>query len=188
MVAIISGIAGAYANAKSEIAKSLAGVAIAVALVPPLSVVGIGLGWGDLSVSYGASLLFITNLIGITLSAAITFLVLGYAPIYRAKKGIVYTSIILAIVTIPLVISFNKAILQSNMIIKLHDYTYVENDKMIRVHLLHVNLSKEIPEIFLQTNSNDVLNKEDLQLLKSDIQKNLNQNVILNISTNTIVE
>ena len=45
-IAVISGVAGAYAHAKDEIAKSLAGVAIAVALVPPLSVAGIGLGWG----------------------------------------------------------------------------------------------------------------------------------------------
>ena len=46
MVAVFSGIAGAYANSKEEVAKSLAGVAIAVALVPPLSVTGIGLGLG----------------------------------------------------------------------------------------------------------------------------------------------
>ena len=44
-IAVISGVAGAYAFTRAEIAKSLAGVAIAVALVPPLSVMGIGLGW-----------------------------------------------------------------------------------------------------------------------------------------------
>ena len=44
-VAVISGMAGAYASAKEAVAKSLAGVAIAVALVPPLSVAGIGVGW-----------------------------------------------------------------------------------------------------------------------------------------------
>ena len=33
ILAVISGIAGAYAHAKEEIAKSLAGVAIAVALI-----------------------------------------------------------------------------------------------------------------------------------------------------------
>ena len=47
MSPIISGVAGAYAHAKEEVAKSLAGVAIAVALIPPLSVVGIGIGWSD---------------------------------------------------------------------------------------------------------------------------------------------
>ncbi|MBC8237764.1 MAG: TIGR00341 family protein [Helicobacteraceae bacterium] len=188
MVAIISGVAGAYANSKSEIAKSLAGVAIAVALVPPLSVTGIGIGWGDPGMTYGAFLLFTTNLVGITLAAAITFLVLGYAPIHRAKKGLVYTSVILTAVTIPLVISFAKAIEQNNIIAELNDATYIQNNKRIRLHVLHVNLNKDFPEIFLQTNSNTVLDNNDLRLLKADIEKLLEQKIFLNISTNTIVD
>ncbi len=188
MVAIISGIAGAYANAKSEIAKSLAGVAIAVALVPPLSVAGIGLGWGDFDVSYGAFLLFLTNLVGITLAAAITFLVLGYSPINRAKKGIIYTSIILAMVTVPLIFSFNKVLAQNNIITKLNNHTYTENKKTITINILHVDLSKRQTAIFLQTNANDVLDNKDLNLLKHDIENTLQQKVVLNISTNTIVE
>ena len=43
-VAIISGIAAAYSKSFKEIIQSLAGVAIAVALVPPLTVAGIGIG------------------------------------------------------------------------------------------------------------------------------------------------
>jgi uncharacterized hydrophobic protein (TIGR00271 family) len=73
LVAVFSGIAGAYATSKEEVAKSLAGVAIAVALVPPLSVTGIGIGLGNIDVIYGSFLLFITNLVGITLSASLTF-------------------------------------------------------------------------------------------------------------------
>lgn len=188
MVAVISGIAGAYANVKSELAKSLAGVAIAVALVPPLSVTGIGLGWGNLDMSYGAFLLFSTNLIGITLAASITFLLLGYSPISRAKKGIIYTSAILAIVTVPLVISFSKAITQNNISAKLNNYSFVENNKRITIQILHVDLSKKQTEIFLQTNSNDVLNRTDFNLLKHDIENVLKEKVTLNISANTIVK
>ena len=44
-VAIASGIAGAYAYVREDVAKSVSGVAIAVALVPPLCVSGIGIGW-----------------------------------------------------------------------------------------------------------------------------------------------
>jgi uncharacterized hydrophobic protein (TIGR00271 family) len=87
-VAVISGIAGAYAHARIEAAKSMAGVAIAVALVPPLAVTGIGLGWLDFHVAWGALLLFLTNLAGIVLAAALTFLALGFAPFTRAKKGL----------------------------------------------------------------------------------------------------
>ena len=188
MVAVISGVAGAYASAKSEVAKSLAGVAIAVALIPPLSVAGIGLGWGDFDVSYGAFLLFSTNLVGITLAASVTFLVLGYAPINRAKKGIIYTSAVLFLVTIPLVIAFDKAITQSDITSKLNNYIFTQNEKTITIRILNVDLSKKETEIFLQTNSDDVLNKKDLTLLKEEIQKLLQQKVTLNISTNTIIK
>ena len=68
--AVISGVAGAYAHSREEIAKSLAGVAIAVALVPPLGVAGIGLGWADWDMAAGASLLLVTNLVGIALAAS----------------------------------------------------------------------------------------------------------------------
>jgi len=105
-VAIASGIAAAYVKNDEKISSSLAGVAIAVALVPPLAVSGIGLGWGDMSIFIHSFLLFITNLIGIVLAGAMTFLILGYAPIKIAKRGIVIWSIIAILVTIPLYHSF----------------------------------------------------------------------------------
>ena len=50
-VAVLSGIAAAYAKSYREIIQNLAGVAIAVALVPPLAVAGIGIGNLDLSIT-----------------------------------------------------------------------------------------------------------------------------------------
>ncbi len=109
-VAVISGIAGAYAHAKEEIAKSLAGVAIAVALVPPLSVAGIGLGWGDWVMARGALLLFITNLVGIALAGSLTFLVMGFAPFKLAKKGLAIALLLMAVVVGPLYIAFDDLV------------------------------------------------------------------------------
>ena len=105
-VAVISGIAGAYANAKEGIAKSLAGVAIAVALVPPLSVAGIGLGWGDWDMAGGALLLLVTNLVGIALAASATFLVLGFAPFKRARAGLGISLLVMLLISAPLTMSF----------------------------------------------------------------------------------
>jgi uncharacterized hydrophobic protein (TIGR00271 family) len=107
-VAIISGIAGAYAYARVDAAKSLAGVAIAVALVPPLAVTGIGLGWMSPRIAFGALLLFLTNLAGIVFAASITFLLLGYAPFSRARRGIVLALIAVMLVSVPLAISFRQ--------------------------------------------------------------------------------
>ena len=115
-VAIISGIAAAYASARSEVAKSLAGVAIAVALVPPLAVTGIGIGWLDWHVFSGAFLLFITNLMGIVLAAAATFLVMGFSPFYLAKKGLLVLSLLVVMVSVPLVLSYNTMVTEQGII------------------------------------------------------------------------
>jgi uncharacterized hydrophobic protein (TIGR00271 family) len=107
-VAIASGVAAAYAKNNQRISGSLVGVAIAVALVPPLSVAGIGVGWGNMTMFLNAFLLFVTNLVGIVLSAAITFFVLGYSPIHLAKKGLlIWVGIVIAIAA-PLSQSFER--------------------------------------------------------------------------------
>ncbi|MCC5814024.1 MAG: DUF389 domain-containing protein [Leptospira sp.] len=105
-IAIVSGIAGAYAHAKEGIAKSLAGVAIAVALVPPLAVAGIGIGWLDYKVFLGAFLLYITNLAGIVMAGSVTFLILGFAPFKKSTRGLLLTFLLVVAVSIPLTMSF----------------------------------------------------------------------------------
>lgn len=108
LVAVLSGIAGAFANARENIAKSLPGVAIAVALVPPLCVSGIGIGWLNFDVFYGAMLLFLTNLTGIIMAAGVSFMAIGFAPFSRAKKGIALSIFMVAIISVPLVLSFSN--------------------------------------------------------------------------------
>jgi len=106
LVAVLSGVAGAFANARENIAKSLPGVAIAVALVPPLCVSGIGIGWLNFEVFYGAMLLFLTNLTGIIMAAGLSFMFIGFAPFSRAKKGIILSVLMVSIISIPLSLSF----------------------------------------------------------------------------------
>ncbi len=52
-VALASGAAGAFAMSRSDVADSLPGVAISIALVPPLAVVGITLSMGEWVASWG---------------------------------------------------------------------------------------------------------------------------------------
>ncbi len=80
LVALFSGAAGAYAMTRVNLAGAIPGVAIAAALVPPLGVVGYGLGTGRLDIAGGALLLFITNLAAIVLAAALVFLIMGFQP------------------------------------------------------------------------------------------------------------
>ena len=85
-VALFSGAVGAIATCKEAkgVVTSIPGVAIAVALMPPLGVVGYGIGFAlslnaaqGMRVARGGGLLFLTNLVAITFAAMIVFVALG---------------------------------------------------------------------------------------------------------------
>lgn len=89
-IALFSGLAGSVAvcrTASGSGVTTLPGVAIAVALMPPLCAVGFGLGSGaNLSIMSGAGLLFLTNLVAIVTSAFVVFLLVGMnAPDVHAQ-------------------------------------------------------------------------------------------------------
>jgi uncharacterized hydrophobic protein (TIGR00271 family) len=61
VAALATGAVGAVALCRSDISDTLPGVAIAISLVPPLTVVGLTLQSGEPSEALGALLLFVTN-------------------------------------------------------------------------------------------------------------------------------
>jgi len=87
MVAIAAGAAGAYTLVDRRVSSSIAGVAIAVALIPPLGVVGVSLQAGMYDDASGAFLLFLTNLVAIILAASIVFLLSGFAQITQLRES-----------------------------------------------------------------------------------------------------
>jgi uncharacterized hydrophobic protein (TIGR00271 family) len=120
-VALASGAAGAYAIARKDVAASLPGVAIAAALVPPLGVLGIGLAMGDPQIAMGSGLLFVTNLIAITLAGAVTLILLGFRPTRRGERaarlrfGLAASLVLLAVISIPLGIVFSRSVQESRI-------------------------------------------------------------------------
>jgi uncharacterized hydrophobic protein (TIGR00271 family) len=86
-IALAAGAAGAFANVNKRVSASIAGVAIAVALVPPLGVVGLTLNAGLYGDAFGAFLLFMTNLVSIILAAMIIFAITGFAPVSRMREN-----------------------------------------------------------------------------------------------------
>ncbi len=107
-IALAAGFIGTYAVAHPRLSANLAGVVAAIAVVPPLGVMGILFAHGDFSEAMGAALLFATNFIAITFAAVILFLSVGVKfPRSPNNKNIAASSlswfvIFLVIVTIPL--------------------------------------------------------------------------------------
>jgi uncharacterized hydrophobic protein (TIGR00271 family) len=108
-IALASGAAGAYALGRKEVAAALPGVAIAAALMPPICTVGTGLALRQPKVAGGAALLFLTNLVAISVAGSLIFLLLGIRPqIYQRERwallqqGLTLSLILLVIIGIPL--------------------------------------------------------------------------------------
>jgi uncharacterized hydrophobic protein (TIGR00271 family) len=114
-VALFAGAIGAYCQTNQKLADSLAGVAISVALVPPLSVVGIGLALNEVAIWSGAALLYATNLIGITLAGSLVFLLMGYTPLQQAKKGLAISSGVTILLFLPLALSMRELVIENQI-------------------------------------------------------------------------
>jgi len=176
-IAVGSGIAGAYASAKEEIAKTLAGVAIAVALVPPLAVSGIGLGWMDWSIFQGALLLLLTNLAGMVMAAALTFLFLGFSPFRLARKGIAYSLIVVGVVSLPLFFGFMDMVREKDVISKLDGYR-VEGTVLRDITVRGINPVRLAVKIVADGN----LDENRLKVIKTEIEEILGEEVELEVT------
>lgn len=87
LVAVAAGAAGAYGLSRPDVSDSLPGVAIAISLVPPLSVVGLSFSQGDWSSGGGALLLFATNMLAILIVGGVMFVITGVTPIARLTEN-----------------------------------------------------------------------------------------------------
>jgi len=173
-VAVISGIAGAYAHARSEIARSLAGVAISVALVPPLAVAGIGLGWFDLTVFWGASLLFLTNLAGIILAAAATFLLMGYSPFGYSRRGLGLSLFLVGVVSLLLTPGFVRMVNEHRII------GVLDGCHTCGVELQEVRVRPGQPmRIYARLLADEPMSLEVIDEVKSEIQRMINREIVL---------
>ena len=85
-VAGIAGFAAAFAMTKENLNETLPGVAISVALVPPLAVAGIGLAHLEWGIFVDAFLLYLTNIAGVVLFSSVAFSLFGFASKRRAAE------------------------------------------------------------------------------------------------------
>ncbi len=116
-IAIAAAVAGSFSMTRKQLSNSIAGVAIAVALVPPLCVSGIGLALGSEMVAVfgrgtvagltnqiaeGSFLLFLANLIGITVTSLVVFLVQRYGSFRRCWRNLLVWLGLLGLLSLPL--------------------------------------------------------------------------------------
>jgi uncharacterized hydrophobic protein (TIGR00271 family) len=162
-VALGCGAAGAFMYTRRSIANTLAGVAIAVALVPPLCVVGISFQAGlligtegvDTDMWVGALILFLTNLWGIVFVATMVFVLQGYGKWKYALSGIAAAFFILLLIMVPLGESFQKMYIRELFFRELLRYKLQERKfSEVQMQDISINLRRGSyrVEVSLQSN------------------------------------
>ena len=176
-IAIAAGAISAYAKWQPKISGTLAGTAIAVALMPPICVIGLGLSRLDGSLSLGATLLYLTNLLGITLACMLTFLIIGCSPFRRAHKPLLSTLALTVVLMIPLGVGFARLVRQAQLETSLRKALLNRTVTFQRVTLLNsdTNWLTSPPEVRLQVRSQDPVTPKQVRLLEEFLEREIGQ-------------
>jgi uncharacterized hydrophobic protein (TIGR00271 family) len=100
-IALAAGSVSGFATVRPSISATIAGTAIAVALMPPICVIGIAIAAGQGHLALGAFLLYATNLFGITLACMIVFRLAGHVK-SADRTAFITAAVLTAILAVPL--------------------------------------------------------------------------------------
>lgn len=184
-IAMAAGMAGAFANTRRSISDAIPGVAIAVALVPPLSVVGIGLGLGEIQIAFGASLLFSTNLVCIIFFGSLVFLFQSYGNIERAKHGLAMSTAVMFFLGVPLTLSMRELIIKKNVRHQISNLIVYETETFANtdIELISVIPKKDYLAIEIEiTAPMDSISQNQVDMVRNFLSKNIGQPIELTVT------
>lgn len=189
-IAIAAGGISGFAKVQPKISESVAGTAIAVALMPPICVVGLGLAQANWALSLGATVLYLTNLLGITLSCMLIFLVTGCTSFQRARKAFFWTLALTSILLVPLGAGFFRLIRQSQLEASLRQALLNRTITLQRVVLLNSNVNwfSNPPQVRLSVRSKEPVTPRQVTLLEEFLEKQIGQKFTLIFEVGEIEE
>ncbi|MBB3764505.1 TIGR00341 family protein [Sphingomicrobium lutaoense] len=144
-VALFSGLAGSYAMIRGR-AGTIVGVAIAVALMPPLGVVGFGLATLNWTVFGGALMLFITNLVTIAATSAVMARLYGFRTNLSKKRSAIQSVVIalsLLVLAIPLYFSLGQIAWEARATRAANQVLAAQFDNRARFQSINVNTDSD---------------------------------------------
>lgn len=176
-IAVTAGALAGVAKIEPKVAGTVAGTAIAVALMPPICVVGLWLGQGNLELSWGAFLLYMTNLFGITLSCMVAFVLFGYAMARRARRPLGITLMFTTLLAIPLGASTLQLLQQNQIEDRVKSVLLDRTLTFQRVTLVNLstNWLTNPPEITLTVRASEPVTPKQVELLEQFIERELSR-------------
>jgi len=188
IIALLAGIAGATAICtKKNFLTIIPGVAIATAVIPPLSVAGFGIGTGSLTIFLGGFFLFFTNFVAIIFATCAVLIYFGFTPTIDSYLGgsslrrrIVYLALVLLVSCIPLIYTLNESITQVRLQKIVQTALKKEFDRVGESRLTSFS-QKKGPNGKLQVDAiistTKYFSEKDIGLAEKNIIKDLNQDV-----------
>ena len=183
-IAMAAGMAGAFTQTRRSIADAIPGVAIAVALVPPLSVIGIGLALKEQEIAVGSSLLFLTNLICIIFFGSLVFVFQSYGNIDRAKKGLVLSTAVMFALGFPLTLSMRDLIIKKNVRYQISSSIINETEIFRNSDIQSITVNPK--DGYLQVNIEvaapaNSINQADIKTLRRLLTRKIEQDIDLRV-------
>jgi uncharacterized hydrophobic protein (TIGR00271 family) len=152
LIALAGGLAASYALAQPHLSAALPGVAIATALMPPLSTIGIGIALGRWDIAIGAVLLFLTNAVTIAFSAILIFFLEGFRPRYgkdndKPQKTLIVSGILTGLLLIPLTILGARLVAQSQEYRLINTIVETEVREMLNAEITEITIHRTDQEL-----------------------------------------
>lgn len=163
LIAVFAGTAGALAMCtRKNYLFTTTGVAVATAVIPPLSVVGYGVGTWQLGMAGGGFLLFFTNLVAIVISSNFVFYILRFRgsmaedPTYTARRRFQILGTLLVIISIPLMITLLTDLRKVKLTGKVERILKTNLDRQQHSRLTRVSIGKEDENLIVTATVNTV--------------------------------
>ncbi|MEN9213882.1 MAG: DUF389 domain-containing protein [Gloeomargarita sp. DG_1_6_bins_138] len=189
-IAVAAGGVCGYALVEPKVSATLAGTAIAVALMPPVCVVGLGLSQGNWVLSWGAFLLFLTNLLGIALACMVAFILAGYAHWTKARGVLAVATVLTSVLVVPLGISFLELTRQNRLEANLRQALLRGTITFQRVELIRARTDwyTNPPQTRLTVRAQQPITPHQVKLLEEFLERKMGQKFVLIFDVNPIQE
>lgn len=200
-IALAAAVIAALSVTHPKISESVAGVAVATSLVPPLCVSGIGLAYLNYEILWGGFLLYLTNAVTIMIVSIIVFSLFLFGRDFSSLKSkhLFSLFLILLIISLPLYIQLERSIAgtsvtsSSKTIIEGQIAEYAPNSKIQDYSALLIEDGNKVSikaTILLPPSRNITFEQQQilLDLLESGLGKEIDLQLILQESLEPITE
>ena len=174
-IAIVAGGISSFAKVRKGVSDVIAGTAIAVALMPPLCVVGLALSQQQLSFAKGAFILYLTNLLGITLSCMIVFILAGYT---RINHALGWTFALTGVLVLPLGASFLELVRQAELTKEVTDALVNETitvSEGVDNAIIEVDWTENPPVVYILLQTDKDVFPNQVGLVEEFVKKKMGQ-------------